>query len=174
MKSFIKLSVLGLSFILITSLLFLAPTCPLTKQEAGHCNDGKDNDEDGKTDCADREDCATDPACIESDCEDGVDNDGDKYIDCKDYDCAESDKCEMKDSTCKDGIDNDGNGYTDCEDFGCIFNCNVTVCDSVNNQENTLAECSDGVDNDGDSYTDCKDWSCSRNVCSDVRAACNQ
>ena len=27
------------------------------------CDDGIDNDGDGRTDCADRKDCRTDPAC---------------------------------------------------------------------------------------------------------------
>jgi hypothetical protein len=37
-----------------------AAACQVAKEI---CNDGKDNDEDGKTDCADA-DCASDPACL--------------------------------------------------------------------------------------------------------------
>lgn len=52
------------------------------------CQDGKDDDLDGATDCCDS-DCATVPACIaEPDCTDGADEDCDGLIDCADPDCS--------------------------------------------------------------------------------------
>ena len=49
------------------------------------CGDGRDNDGDGATDCADS-DCHGNPSCPEI-CDDGVDNDGDNRQDCNDPDC---------------------------------------------------------------------------------------
>lgn len=52
------------------------------------CNDGLDDDGDGKIDCSDS-DCAGALACIEngSNCYDGKDNDGDGLLDCDDPGC---------------------------------------------------------------------------------------
>jgi hypothetical protein len=93
------------------------------------CNDGKDNDCDGKIDCADP-DCASAPNCAPKCvpsaevCNDGKDNDCDGKVDCEDPDCASSPSCttcvkEMDWEYCGDGIDNDCNGLTDCDDPGC-------------------------------------------------------
>ena len=51
-----------------------------------NCNDGKDEDEDGLTDCADS-DCTGVAGCIETNCSDGIDNEGDGLPDCHDPDC---------------------------------------------------------------------------------------
>jgi hypothetical protein len=57
------------------------------------CNDGIDNDGDGKIDCQD-EDCAKDPACAPAApveiCGDCIDNDGDGLVDYEDPDCCGS------------------------------------------------------------------------------------
>jgi hypothetical protein len=56
------------------------------------CNDGIDNDGDGKIDCQD-EDCAKDPACVHAPveiCGDCIDNDGDGLVDYEDPDCCGS------------------------------------------------------------------------------------
>ncbi len=55
------------------------------------CNDGKDNDGDGATDCKDTE-CTGTSACIEA-CGDGKDNDGDDQVDCDDSDCSNDLAC---------------------------------------------------------------------------------
>jgi hypothetical protein len=65
-----------------------------------NCTNGRDDDRDGLTDCADP-DCANDPACTsctvtespEATCDDGLDNDCDGQIDCNDQDCAQSSAC---------------------------------------------------------------------------------
>jgi hypothetical protein len=63
------------------------------------CNDGIDNDGDGKTDCTDRE-CKKDPACGGGNppgnpevCDDGIDNDGDGKVDCTDRECKKDPAC---------------------------------------------------------------------------------
>jgi hypothetical protein len=89
------------------------------------CDDGIDNDLDGKTDCSDKKDCGKDPACgggeaaIEI-CDDGIDNDLDGKTDCSDKkDCGKDLACgggEAAIEICDDGIDNDLDGKTDCSD----------------------------------------------------------
>jgi hypothetical protein len=93
------------------------------------CDDGKDNDCDGKVDCDDP-DCAQaancQPACVPTPevCNDGKDNDCDGKVDCDDPDCAQAANCQVcvPDQTseiCGDGKDNDCNGLTDCDDPQC-------------------------------------------------------
>lgn len=62
------------------------------------CNDNKDNDKDGKTDCND-EDCFGVDECkdivppISEICNDGKDNDEDSKVDCDDEDCKSFEIC---------------------------------------------------------------------------------
>ena len=86
------------------------------------CNDGKDNDADGKIDIEDP-DCA-DGGSSETplgQCLDGKDNDGDGKVDAADPDCANGGTSEFPPSTsqCDDGIDNDGDGKIDAADPEC-------------------------------------------------------
>jgi hypothetical protein len=55
------------------------------------CNDGIDNDGDGKIDCVDP-DCYGNADC-ETNCTDGIDNDHDGLIDCADPDCFKDTAC---------------------------------------------------------------------------------
>lgn len=135
------------------------------------CNDGKDNDNDGKTDCDDLS-CSTgigvtvcdttDPTKENTDptCTDGKDNDNDGKTDCDDSDCKESTLvtvCDTKpgptkednDAACQDGKDNDNNGYTDCNDFGCSKNPKVTVCGG------TKPVCGNGKCESGETASNC-------------------
>lgn len=92
------------------------------------CDDGIDNDCDGKIDCADNEcDAQCSPTSPEV-CNDGIDNDGDRKVDCADRDCRKDPVCtdggdtggsEGKGKTCSDGQDNDGDGAIDCADSDC-------------------------------------------------------
>ena len=85
------------------------------------CDDGVDNDADGKLDCADSE-CAAFPVCIEV-CNDQKDNDLDGATDCKDTQCVATPFCsELANgaNACGDGLDNDGNGLSDCYDGTCL------------------------------------------------------
>ncbi len=71
--------------------------CKLEGPQPEICDDGIDNDEDGRTDCADQKDCGKDPACSASGgeiCNDGIDNDGDGKVDCADKkDCRKDPAC---------------------------------------------------------------------------------
>ena len=69
-------------------------TIPTTETS---CTDGVDNDQDGRTDCADS-DCGGASNCntpsTETNCSDGVDNDKDGFTDCADTNCIGVGSCE--------------------------------------------------------------------------------
>lgn len=113
------------------------------------CDDERDNDGDGFTDCEDQ-DCETDEACTGPNvnnfnnfnnmnnvigpeiCDDGDDNDGDGFVDCGDPDCF-GPECNVQGETdCGDGQDNDADGMTDCEDLDCmdgvLCNLHLRIC----------------------------------------------
>ncbi len=71
-----------------------SPLCLGTERSPARCQDGRDNDDDGLTDCLDS-DCSDNPR---------VDFCGD----------------ETDGPRCSDVIDNDGDGFTDCESPVCI------------------------------------------------------
>jgi hypothetical protein len=110
------------------------------------CNDGIDNDGDGKTDCDDLL-CDGRSGCFEEDCQNAVDEDDDGDIDCDDSDCQTSEFCMEAD--CANGVDEDGDGLVDCADPGCRLDARCIE-----------AACADGVDNDGDGLVDCADSDC--------------
>jgi len=154
----------------------LSGLCQDPRGRPEDCNDGVDNDGDGRVDCEDV-DCHS--ACFEEhDCGNGIDDDGDGAIDCADGDCAFS--CSYE-SRCGDGIDNDGNGLVDCDDPDCSFACGETSCNDGRDDDGdglvdcrdddcwwwspcrenaSPAQCNDGVDNDGDGFPDCADPDC--------------
>lgn len=87
------------------------------------CNDGLDNDGDGRID-------SQDPDCgvfsgIEQNCTDGIDNDSDGYVDCWDYDCVGADACRPASQA---GV----NSYFVClpgvntTEFGCVCSDDLT------------------------------------------------
>ena len=124
------------------------------------CDDGRDNDCDGDTDCRDT-DCGRDDdrdGCVLAPC--GADcNDDDPAVGCRG-------------EICGDGADNDCDGATDCQDAACISDrdrdgCLAPPCGTDCND--TVAAvgcrdelCDDGRDNDCDGETDCRDTDCSR------------
>ena len=90
--------------------------------EPGECDDGIDNDGDGKIDLADTG-CAwaDDPSENEDGhpCDDGIDNDGDGLADFPaDPGCADAEDLDEHSPTlaCDDGADNDADGLTDFPD----------------------------------------------------------
>jgi len=112
---------------------------PLYAAPAEECADQRDNDGDGKVDCADSE-CASASECgavalysvpveRETACTDGADNDSDGVADCMDADCNGKTECqvvalysapvEVAETACADGLDGDGDGLTDCADSDC-------------------------------------------------------
>ena len=78
------------------------------------CNDGVDNDADGKVDYpADRSCRSPDSTQESTQCDDGIDNDGDGRVDSP-YDVGCEGPWDNREySTCEDGIDNDMNGRMD-------------------------------------------------------------
>jgi hypothetical protein len=125
------------------------------------CQDGEDNDSDGKTDCHDT-DCQGFIFCLSAEttaaaCQDGEDNDSDGQTDCDDTDCQGFIFCLSTETTaaaCQDGEDNDSDGQTDCDDTDCQ---GFIFCLST---ETTAVACQDGEDNDSDDQTDCDDADC--------------
>lgn len=85
-----------------------------------NCNNGIDDDGDGKIDCFDSN-CNSSPFCqsFETNCTDGVDNDGDGLPDCLDSDCLYSGACPVE-TDCTNGIDDDGDGFFDYYDGDCL------------------------------------------------------
>ncbi len=94
----------------------------LLENTAQRCSDGKDNDENGLTDCAEP-DCAIFEFCAELSeeaCRDRVDNNRNGLIDCQDPGCLAYAQCtEQPDGQCTDGLDNNADGLVDCQDFTC-------------------------------------------------------
>jgi hypothetical protein len=109
------------------------------------CNDGWDNDGDGKIDMAD------------SGCATVNDNDERGH----DTACTEpTDPSET--SQCSDGIDNDSDGVADKDDPGCWKDpSNPNTYDpSLDNEAAATTQCQDTKDNDGDTLVDAKDPGC--------------
>ncbi|NOY89976.1 MAG: hypothetical protein GXP55_02115 [Deltaproteobacteria bacterium] len=131
---------------------------------AERCFDGRDNNCNGLTDCADRS-CAGIPecgsACVPSReiCGDGVDNDCDLLFDCSDPDCAGDPVCGEcfpgPERDCGNGVDDDCNGAVDCEDPACRAFPECGGC--IPSPE----RCFNGVDDDCDGAFDCEDSDCS-------------
>ena len=127
------------------------------------CQDGIDNDGDGKTDFPQDPGCSNnqddDEGPFNAQCGDGIDNDGDGAVDYpNDFSCSsrtDDDETNPK-SQCQDGVDNDGDGKTDFpQDPGCSS--------KQDNDEGPFnGQCGDGVDNDNDGAADFpNDFSCS-------------
>src|SRR5450432_2683087 len=92
------------------------------------CDNGKDDNADGKTDCADPK-CFTNAKCVGNTerCDNGIDDDGNGQTDCADASCEGAD-CGMgcqcaggirTESDCGDHLDNDGDNLSDCADPDC-------------------------------------------------------
>lgn len=83
------------------------------RTEFDRCDNGEDDDRDGRTD-------QDDPECER--CGDLEDNDADGLVDCDDKDCGSDPQCDVAPDTevCDDrGKDEDGDGFADCEDTDC-------------------------------------------------------
>lgn len=134
------------------------------------CNNGLDDDGDGKIDCKDS-DCFGNSVCPEI-CYDHIDNNGDGKVDCADPQCTGNPWC----AELCDGIDNNGVNGID-EGFECplgsIDTYCVTSCGSQGQRTCesgchwgtckaplTESKCTDGKDDDCDGWTDCFDPDC--------------
>ncbi|MCP3135890.1 hypothetical protein [Pyxidicoccus xibeiensis] len=150
------------------------------------CGNGADDEGDGATDCADRQDCdnqACGSGCVcrngarvETNCGGGGDEDGDGLIDCADRDncdnqaCGEGCVCNAGtrvETACRTGSgDEDGDGDLNCADSNCLDKeCgDGLLCRSSTSCEE--GDCGNGVDDDGDTQVDCADTlSCGGKIC---------
>jgi hypothetical protein len=153
------------------------------------CNDGVDNDNDGKTDLAD-DGCASpndnderphDPTCTSptyptefAQCSDKIDNDADGLTDRDDPGCWKDpsnpntydpnlDNEAVATTQCQDTKDNDGDTLIDAKDPGCFKDPkNPATYDRTRNNEALVGpgECMDGKDNDNDGVADAQDPGC--------------
>jgi hypothetical protein len=99
---------------------FVSP--PQYSSEAGACNDGLDNDCDGRIDGCDS-DCPGFTPEVDARCFNGIDDDCDNLVDCNDPDCqagGAGNAPENSQARCHDGFDNDCDGLTDCADPQCV------------------------------------------------------
>jgi hypothetical protein len=150
--------------------------CPDTSGVETICDDGQDNDCDGKKDCADS-DCAgrtcgpngktcSGGVCTcpggqvkETSCGDGLDNDCDGLIDCADPDCRAT-SAGAYGQACATGtlVAN-----ARCDYFG------ACVCPGGQAKETS---CGDGLDNDCDGKVDCEDPDCAGQSCGTFGKTC--
>jgi hypothetical protein len=126
------------------------------------CDNSQDDDNDGKTDCADP-DCASAISCqgMEEICDNQQDDDYDDLVDCDDPDCVSFFACQSTEQEiCDNGRDDDGDGFRDCADPDCV---SFAACQGA--QE----ICNDGADNDSDGLIDCVDPDCRPDqACADI------
>ncbi len=135
---------------------------PVTGPET--CNNGRDDNGDGKADCADPK-CFQHAACIAGGmevCGNDVDDDGDLAVDCDDSDCDGHPVCsppgtEDSEPTCSNGQDDDGDLLVDCDDPSCA----ATQACHLPGKEN----CQNLLDDDGDGLADCADSNCAGQPC---------
>ncbi len=156
-SSFLAFSALACAL----ALAACGPVQPIPAPQPGPetCDNGIDDNGDGKTDCADPQ-CFRDAACSMGSvelCGNDLDDDHDLAVDCDDADCRDDPACnvpgtEAGDAACSDGQDNDGDQLVDCEDPSCAT---AQAC-QVPGKEN----CSNGADDDGDGFADCADPDC--------------
>jgi hypothetical protein len=121
---------ISIGFVLLATLAMAAsPGCGGPASGIHDCNDGVDNDRDGRIDgqdpgCAGNNDAEAPDPVIPA-CRDGVDNDGDGFIDFPaDPGCVgteDDDEYDARPAACSDGFDNDGDALIDHpDDPGCL------------------------------------------------------
>ena len=129
------------------------------------CDDGQDNDGDGRIDFPNDPGCASPVVNSELDpdplpaCANDIDEDRDGLFDFgEDPDCSSAaDQFEGPD--CSDGVDNDGDGFTDAEGAG--VRDPQCACPADPSESTIERACADQCDNDGDGLIDAEDPGCS-------------
>ena len=133
------------------------------------CDNGRDDDADGRTDWPEDPGCETaaddderDPAVLPA-CANGRDDDADGFTDWPDDPNCEAAADAFEQSDCSDGIDNDGDGGIDYDrdddgvrgpnqDFQCVC--------AADESEAAEPQCADQCDNDSDGLIDLQDPGC--------------
>jgi hypothetical protein len=152
-----------------------ASCCELAEVNELTCEGGRDEDCDGKVDCADS-DCRQATVCCPAPtpesgdvaCTDKVDNDCDGLLDCAEQGCKGVYECSCtrtgpEDMTrlasCADQNDNDCDRLIDCAENDCAFS--SACCAKTAGQELVETSCTDGINNDCDTEgADCADPDC--------------
>lgn len=149
-------------------------TCPGGATEI--CNDGRDNNCNGLTDCAD-------PQCQPVGNQPGAVCDAGGHT-CSVNGAPSPSACtvcsgnggapEARETSCGDGRDNDCNGLTDCQDpscgglacspFGLTCSATAKTCSVCPGGQTVETTCNDGVDNDCNGKVDCADLNCQPTV----------
>lgn len=147
--------------------------CPVIESV---CDDGKDNDRNGQTDCQDTA-CSSAPVCnannntnqtnntiidttvsIPEICDNGVDDDSNGVIDCGDSSCSGDPSCTVgggdigtgivsTTEICDNRTDDDQNGETDCSDSACSSDPSC-ACQITDDFGNVIGLC-DSMDSNG-------------------------
>lgn len=122
------------------------------------CGNGLDDDNNGKTDCADPV-CSDLPACQPPAevCNNGTDDDLDTLIDCADPNCNGDINCLPPPiEICDNNVDDDNDTKIDCADLDCA---GLPACQPIVGANPEV--CNNGIDDDLDGLTDCADSDCS-------------
>lgn len=127
------------------------------------CDDGVDQDGDGRTDCED-EDC------------EGAACDASGALLCEERMCGGC--TETVEASCGDGVDEDCDGMRDCADPDCDgvvcgpgdVTCGGGACPCASGFEEAL--CGDGTDDDCDGLVDCADSDCLGRSCGAMGVVC--
>ncbi|MEC7522482.1 MAG: hypothetical protein VYE22_21520 [Myxococcota bacterium] len=127
------------------------------------CDDGVDQDRDGRTDCED-EDC------------EGAPCDASGTLFCEERMCGGC--TETSETSCGDGIDEDCDGMRDCADPECDgvvcglgdVVCGGGTCPCPSGFEERM--CGDGTDDDCDGLVDCDDPDCMGRACGAMGVIC--
>ncbi|MBI4975415.1 hypothetical protein HZC20_01940 [Candidatus Peregrinibacteria bacterium] len=139
---------------------FPSECVPLT--EVASCNDGKDNDKDGKTDCADA-DCSSQQLCCVPQCGSGKICGPDGCGGSCGL-CPGTSVCSANQKVCQCVPDCKGRV---CGPDGCGGSCGTcgvgaSSCSLKGVCLANEATCDDGIDNDGDGKTDAQDGDCAK------------
>lgn len=176
----------------------IAITGAASESSSQACSDGIDNDNDGKTDCADDDCCAYNPntgatTCIKdgtcstacgADASCNGKSPSSTLAVCGAGNTGVPDQCDfrctLKDQTyCSVSCDStatecSGKEPGSCSGYGISGKiCSTTDCKETTTgvpAENTEATCSDEKDNDCDGRTDCRDASCTYKACGGITA----
>lgn len=92
-----------------------------TRPVETECDNGVDDDGDGRADCDDQ-DCKSDRRlCPQEICDNEIDDDGDGEVDGCDRDCENTTAHCVRPEDCDNAFDDDWDGDVDCADRDCRF-----------------------------------------------------
>ena len=171
---------MGVSAMTNVSDYFQSFILPHTNIPYEKCNNGVDDNGDGRADCDDPQ-CSQARVCQPEICDDKIDNNDDDLVDCDDPQCSQARVCQPE--ICNDGVDNNDNALVDCKDPQCTTSiyCQPEICnDKIDNNGNGLVDCDEpqcaaslycqpedcfnGIDDNADGLVDCDDPLCDQQI----------